>query len=269
MNFRIAARHFQKTMSSFVHSESRMRRKAHHLLERNIIPVLHMVSDERRHMLENKEDYYERLKNEYMCCLQKYPETFHVVNHHDSLFSGNAQQLGRTLIDMNEILTTAVVNNCKVIVNDNNNNNNNNMLSESRRLMDSYIYNFNTDNEANVYKMYDVTLEHDYDSIMDDIEIHRDHDVHMGSVLRVTNENDYDTVSDIIKYMERNRVNADVIIADDSNEHMVFIRVLNYSDDETVHPLQNQLPVTMNEILFTPDDRLYDDACELSQTVLC
>ena len=238
-------------MSSFVHSESQMCRKAQDMLERNTIPVLHM-SDE-RHIFENKEDYYERLKYEYIHCFQKYPEMFHVVNH-DSLFSGHVQQ-GRTLIDMNEILRNAVVNNCKVIVTDDNSNNTN-MLFESRRLMDSYIHNFNTEHDSTVYKMYDVSSEHEYDHVLNDIEIHADFNVHIGIVLRVTHENDYDTVSDIIKYIEQENINADVIIADDSNEHMNLIRVQKQTCYENnTYMVRNQLPTTMNEILFTLDDR--------------
>lgn len=240
--------HFQRNMWSVVHSESQMIRKNQDLLTQNIIPILHLVSE--RKLFEDKEDYHERLQYEYASVFQKYPDTFQVVNT-DS-FGGNDQQ-GRTLINMNEILRNAVSNNCKVIVNDNSSTTNH-ALNESRRLMDSYIYNFNTEHEANVYKIYDVSSPSAIESLTTDISIHKEYGIYMGLVLTAMNENDHDTISDVFKHIQQTNLNVDMIVADNEQETMSFVRIPMITEEqEEVQLLPSPSIMSMKEILFSVD----------------
>ena len=248
--------HFQRNMLSFIHSESQMIKKNQDLLSHNIIPILHLVSEPK--LSEDKEDYHERLQSEYASVFKKYPDTFQVVNT-DS-FGGNEQQ-GRTLINTNEIIGNAVSNNCKVIVNDNSSTTDN-MLVKSRRLMDSYIYNFNTEHEANVYKMYDVSSPSHIESLMTDIAIHKEYSIYMGLVLTAMNENDHDTISDVFKHIQQTNLNVDMIVADNEQETMSFLRIpmISPTHDKEFPLLPSPPIMSMKEILFSVDT--HEEPCD-------
>ena len=241
--------HFQRTMWSVVHSESQMIRKNQYLLTQNIIPILHLVSEPK--LSEDKEDYHERLQSEYAFVFRNYSDTFQVVNT-DS-FGGNEHQ-GRTLINMNEILRNAVNNNCKVIVNDNSSTTNH-ALNESRRLMDSYIYNFNTEHEANVYKMYDMSSSSAVESLTTDIAIHKEYGIYMGVVLTAMNENDHDTITEVYKHIQQTNLNVDMIVADNEQETMSFVRIPMLSEEQREEEGFSPSPfiMSMKEILFSVD----------------
>ena len=246
--------HFQRNMWSVVHSESQMIKKNQDLLTQNIIPILHLVSEPR--LSEDKENYHERLQYEYASVFRNHPYTFQVVN--TDLFGGNEQQ-GRTLINMNEIIRNAVSNNCKVIVNDDSSTTNTvSTLIESRRLMDSYIYNFNTEHEAHIYKLYDVSSPSDIDNLTTDIAIHKEYDIYMGLVLRAMNDSDHDTISEVFKHIQQTNLNVDMIVADNEQETMSFVRIRMISEEVLLLPSPSIM--SMKEILFSvdTDERPYD-----------
>lgn len=252
--------HFHRTMWSVVHSESQMIRKNRDLLTQHIIPILHLVSE--RKLVEDKEDYHERLQSEYASVFQKYPDTFQVVNT-DS-FRGNDHQ-GRTLVVMNEILRNAVSNNCKVIVNDNYSKTNTvSTPIECRRLMDSFIYNFNTEHEAYVYKMYDMSSPSAIESLTTDIAIHKEYGIYMGSVLTAMNENHHDTISNVFKHIQQIKLNVDMIVADNEQETMSFVRISMMSKEQEKEYGFSPSPsiMSMKEILFIvdTDEPLFESA---------
>ena len=172
-----------------------------------------MVSD--RTVFEDKHDYNVRLQHEYEYVFRNYRDMFHVVN---SECFKNEYGLRNTM----NMISNAVQNNCKVIMN---NDVSYNTLVESRKLMDSCVYNFNTTHDANVYQMYDISSDEDYEILRENVDIHAEYNIYMGLVLNVASEWERNIMSNVLNEMRNKDMSADIIIADDEREEMRFVRI--------------------------------------------
>ena len=228
-------RHFQRNMINFVHSENHMIQKVERLSSMNIIPVLHMVSD--RTLFEDAHDYHVRLQYEYEYVFRNYPNMFHVVNN-ECLKNEHGVRNTQNMI------SNAVQNNCKLIMN---NDVSYNILVESRKLIDSCVYNFNTTHEANVYRMYDISSNEDYENLRVHVDIHKECDIYMGLVLNVGSEWERNIMSNVLNEIRNNDMNADIIIADDEIEEMRFVRIDRHNG------ILVGTSIEMNEIQFEID----------------
>ena len=237
-------RHFQRNMLNFVHSENHMIQKVERLSSMNVVPVLHMVSD--RSLFEDKHDYHVRLQYEYEYVFRNYPDMFHVVN---SECFKNEYGLRNTM----NMISNAVQNNCKLIMN---NDVSYNILVESRKLMDSCVYNFNTTHEANVYRMYDISSHEDYENLRVNADIHKEYDIYMGLVLNVGSEWERNIMSNVLNEIRNNYMNADIIIADDEREEMFLFRIDKHKG------IVVEKSIEMNEIQFEIDYEQHEPSYE-------
>ena len=151
--------HFQQNIRRVIYSERQMIQKACELEKWKIAPILNMVMK------------YDIFQEEYEQTFNKYQNTFHVIT--PDIFG---RSKGEMLINMNHTIANAINNNCKLIINDQYN---------IRDLVDSYVYNFNTKQEIYIYKMYDMSKTYYVKELLNDIKIHKIHDIRLGAVLKI------------------------------------------------------------------------------------
>lgn len=219
--------HFQQNIRRVIYSERQMIQKACELEKWKIAPILNMVMK------------YDIFQEEYEQTFNKYQNTFHVIT--PDIFG---RSKGEMLININHTIANAINNNCKLIINDQYN---------IRDLVDSYVYNFNTKQEIYIYKMYDMSKTYYVKELLNDIKIHKIHDIRLGAVLKIDRihndvipENTCENIKKLENLIESApELDMNMIITNKNDRNVYFSKVKDAEMKMDFKPMQ--------EIVFTPD----------------